>query len=199
MLDLERQAAAFKAIEDAGGLAWVIELHGSGISLRKIAAEIPLPRWWLHVWLHDPDHPERLKALYNARKAGAGGIVDEALELADRLSLGATSEMVQATKLQVETRKWLAGKQDSETYGDKQASAGIVLNVAELHLRAVRETRATPSVGDRGEEVAVLEDSAERGSEVVSQVARVPCVEVTQVVAGATPSRQLDLLDAVTE
>ncbi len=149
MIDLERQAEQFGKIEEAGGLRWIVETYGSGVSLKHIAADACVPRYWLWVYLHDEDHPDRLKAFRLARKPAASAMVDAMLERADDLGGDGAfidGPRVQAAKLQVETMKWVAGKTDPDMYGEKQATPGMVLNVGELHLRAVREFVPPPMI-----------------------------------------------------
>ena len=90
---------------EKGGRRWKdIRGRGTGRSL-----EIPYSVLWR--WLSDSG---RMQDYENSLKARADRVAHEVLRISD----SATDENTQSSKLQVESRKWLASKWDRDRYGE---------------------------------------------------------------------------------
>lgn len=86
-----------------------------GDTLQAIAADLLTNRGNLLRWLQNDE--QRYAAYQAARLERAHLMVDEIKELADK-AVGDPTE-VAARRLQVDTRKWIAGKLYPKYYGDK--------------------------------------------------------------------------------
>jgi hypothetical protein len=100
----------------------------NGESLLRICKDDDMPdRETVRSWIvkgTSEDGDEELKEFFGnyarAREAQADAIFEECLEIAD------TCEDTQKARLQVETRKWMAGKMRPRKYGDKLELSGKV-------------------------------------------------------------------------
>ncbi len=70
------------------------------------------------VWLWQEENPEFFDMLQRAREWQAISFVDEIIELADDPELEQSHERIQATKLRIDTRKWIASKYGKAIFGD---------------------------------------------------------------------------------
>ncbi len=97
-----------------------------GESLRAICADKAMPAISTVMgWLFDDKH-EGFSAQYaRAREAQAELRADEITDIADGVEHGA-SEAVQAARLRVDARKWIAAKLLPKRYGDKLDLGGTV-------------------------------------------------------------------------
>ena len=85
------------------------------------------------LWL-DGRHPEFSEQYARAREAQADKLAEEALQIADDGrsdtyvdgdgNVKTDTEVIQRSKLRVDTRKWLASKMAPKKYGDKVAIGG---------------------------------------------------------------------------
>jgi Bacteriophage Sf6, terminase small subunit-like len=132
--------------EDMQPLDWVVAQLESGISVRKIgdalraeAGEESSPQW-IYTLLHGlaPEAKERVR---EARKVGATALADQALEIADRPATS-TAE-VQANRLAVDTRRWIASSFDRATFGDAPPKVELAIDLGQLHLEALRRRAVT--------------------------------------------------------
>jgi Bacteriophage Sf6, terminase small subunit-like len=133
--------------EEMSPLDWVVAQLESGMSVRKIgealreeAKEECSPQW-IYTLLHGltPDAKDRVR---EARKVGATALADQALEIADRPA-SSTAE-VQANRLAVDTRRWIASSFDRATFGDAPPKVEVAVSFGQLHLDALRQ-RAIPT------------------------------------------------------
>ena len=109
----------------------ICERLSDGESLRTICEDDDMPnRSAVFRWL--AAHEGFRSQYAHARESQADTLADEILDLADRLRLGIKTttkpngdtetvegDMVERAKLQIEARKWLAGKLRPKVYGDK--------------------------------------------------------------------------------
>jgi hypothetical protein len=121
--DLIGRTGSHRLTQVAGGrpvspTAWLVDevlaRVAAGGTLKRISVDpaMPLRRTFL-AWLDaDPDLRERYR---NALKVRAESHVDEALDIAD----GADPRTANLARLQVDTRKWLAGKLDPARYSER--------------------------------------------------------------------------------
>lgn len=126
--------ALLAGIESVGGLPEILDRIASGRTMASIARDIGSTPNMLGDWLNDD--PARRADYLRARGASALALAEQALEISD----GSSIEGVQVSRLQVDTRKWLASKYDAATYGDKHT--GVQINIGQLHLDALRKVQA---------------------------------------------------------
>ena len=114
--------------------AAICEHIAAGKSLRTIAALDGMPaQSTIMVWL-DGKHPDFTEQYARAREAQADKLAEEALQIADDGrsdtyvdgdgNVKTDTEVIQRSKLRVDTRKWLASKMAPKKYGDKVAIGG---------------------------------------------------------------------------
>lgn len=89
----------------------------NGQSMRKICADPDMPddstiRKWL------ARNPDFAKQYAYARDAQADTLFDETIFIADALPADASHEQVQVARVQIDVRKWAAGKLRPKKYGD---------------------------------------------------------------------------------
>ena len=90
-----------------------------GESLNAICRDAHMPsRKVVHEWVADDRNGFRDKYA-RAREAQAEYWASEIIEIADSVRKGATSEEIQAARLAVDSRKWVASKLLPRKYGDK--------------------------------------------------------------------------------
>jgi hypothetical protein len=97
----------------------ICTLIADGGSLEKIGEMPDMPsRRLMRDWLAENAEFERLYEI--ARRQRTDALVDEAIEIADSVRGETENAAVQAARLAVDTRKWLASKLLPERYGDRQ-------------------------------------------------------------------------------
>ena len=100
----------------------VCELISDGASLRSIGEMPTMPsRRTMRGWLET--HPEFERNYETARRHRADRLVDEIIELSDSVAGSDSPAAVNAARLAVESRKWIAAKILPE-YGDKLSVTG---------------------------------------------------------------------------
>lgn len=114
-----------------------------GKSLRTICAADDMPcKTTVFTWLQE--HKEFLNQYARARDAQADALFDEMIDIADETS-GDTyedsngntrtdNEVVQRSRLRIETRKWIAGKLRPKVYGDSAGQGEPVVDIAKALL-----------------------------------------------------------------
>jgi hypothetical protein len=123
-----------KKIEEMGGIEFVAAHIAQGMTIGRLAEFIECSRPMLSFWINHTE--ERRVAVLNARKLKAEKLAEEALEIADEVDESSNSGVNKA-RLQVDTRKWLAGKLDPENYGDT-AKTQVNISMGDLHLQALK-------------------------------------------------------------
>ena len=123
-----------KKIEEMGGIEFVAAHISQGMTIGRLAEFIECSRPMLSFWINHTE--ERRVAVLNARKLKAEKLAEEALEIADEVDESSNSGVNKA-RLQVDTRKWLAGKLDPEAYGDT-AKTQVNISMGDLHLKALK-------------------------------------------------------------
>ncbi|MFL9934245.1 helix-turn-helix domain-containing protein [Paraburkholderia sp. RL18-103-BIB-C] len=109
-----------------------------GRTQSEIAAELGVMRTTVTRWLNA--HSERKQALADSRAHAAHGLAEGLVAIADDAANAGSAHEVQAAKLRIETRRWLAGVWNRAEYGERQA--GVVVNIGTLHLDALRQAQA---------------------------------------------------------
>jgi len=95
----------------------ILNRLADGQSLRKICLDENMPdgsviRKWL------ARNADFARQYAYARDEQADTLFDETLAIADNLPVEATNEMIRKAQLQIDTRKWLAGKLRPKKYGE---------------------------------------------------------------------------------
>lgn len=127
----------------------ICEQLADGVSLRKICAAKKMPnRATVFRWLAQRE--DFAKQYTRAREAQADAIADEILYLADTSRMGVKTttlangkvekvrgDMVERARLQIDVRKWYAGKLRPKVYGDKvQTEHSGSVGVAQANMTA---------------------------------------------------------------
>jgi hypothetical protein len=141
-----RQVALLRA---PGNVDHVLELVAQGRTVADIAAEMGCANLAVHDVLNNP---VRAKRVAEARRAGAAALAEQTLAIAE----GAlptvhpvTGELVvdpARDKMRIQTRQWMAERRDRATWGT--AKEGVTINIAGLHLDALRARPATVEAAD---------------------------------------------------
>lgn len=116
-------------LEEIGAEA-VEDLLERGQSITDICKALAVQKKALHDFL---ERPENSGLLARARVRAADNLAVETLNIAD----SATPETATVARLQVDTRRWLASKWNSQQYGDKQAPL-VNITLTDLHLNSLR-------------------------------------------------------------
>lgn len=97
----------------------ILERIARGEAIRNICTDDWLPSWptFRKRLIEDAEFSTRYA---RAREAQADAIFDETQQIAD----AATPENVAVARLQIDTRKWRAGKLRPKVYGDKLELSG---------------------------------------------------------------------------
>jgi hypothetical protein len=95
----------------------ICDLVAEGESLRTISEMRGMPaRRTVRGWLNA--HPEFEREYEVARRERTDNLVDESIEIADSVSGCTDPTAVQAARLRIDTRRWLASKLLPERFGD---------------------------------------------------------------------------------
>lgn len=130
------EAQMWANIDKMGGVDRIIERVAEGDSLKIIAEELGISRSFLSWKVNAiPGVKERL---VQARKSRADKWAEEAVELAD--TVDADPNQINKARLRIDTRKWLAGVDDPDRFGTKQAQVNI--SIGGLHLDALRKVQS---------------------------------------------------------
>ena len=138
MAGFPMRRALEKKIEGMGGIEFVAAHIAQGMTIGRLAEFIECSRPMLSFWINQTE--ERRTAVLGARKLKAEKLAEEALEIADQVDETSNSGGNKA-RLQVDTRKWMAGKLDPENYGDT-AKTQVNVNLGDLHLQALKHLKA---------------------------------------------------------
>ena len=130
------EAQMWANIEKMGGVDRIIERVAEGDSLKAIAEELGISRSFLSWKVNAiPGVKERL---VQARKSRADMWAEEAISIAD--GVDPDPNQINKARLRIDSRKWLAGVDDPDRFGTKQAQVNI--SIGGLHLDALRKVQA---------------------------------------------------------
>lgn len=118
---------------DSIGEQQIQEMLESGASIASICTALNIGKRALYKWLEEP---ERAAIVSRARAKAADQLVAETLEIAD--SVQEETNAINKARLRVDARKWVAAKWNPAAYADNK-QAQVVVNIGDLHLKAVRE------------------------------------------------------------
>lgn len=129
-----------KQIADQGGWPRILERIASGETIAKVSTDLkrpdgqPISRRFLSMLLHAD--PERSKAVLEARKEGASALVDDALRVVDQAKLD--RDGIAQARVQADVRLRVAAMLDRDQYGERKQDVHVQVNVANIHLDALR-------------------------------------------------------------
>lgn len=81
-----------------------------------------------------------------ARAARASALAEESLTIAD--SVEERNEAVAKARLRIDTRKWISGAWDRDTYGQSAPQTNVQVHLGQLHLDALRSQDPAPIEGE---------------------------------------------------
>jgi hypothetical protein len=158
-----------------------------GSSLRAACDRLKLPRRTARDWLSK--HADFERAYERARRLQVDTFVDEMLELADSVANCDSTAKVQAARLAIDTRKWIAAKVMPQRYGEQLAVTGadgrdlipeetdptrVALAVLSV-IRAVAAEREAQKEADEAERGALPEAPSHEARPVLH-----PAIELTR-------------------
>lgn len=176
------QRHILRTVSERGGWGPIVDRIASGETVAQIAKDfhrpdgIPISRAFFSILLHKD--PERSKRVYEARTEGAAAMVDHALTLVD--AAPADRDSVNKAKVQAETRLKIAGLIDRPNWGEQKQQLNVQVNVADLHLDALRTRQL-------GAGAVIREMTEGRVRQIAADVARAR--ETTLSPLEATPTR----------
>lgn len=123
-------------VERNGGADWLFDQIASGVTVSKIAEQYGCTRSYVSRALNSNEDYKRV--MEQARVEAADALVDEGLEMVDRLSGESSTNEIAATREKVSYRKFMAGSLNQNRYGTRPQN-NITLNIGDLHLDALRK------------------------------------------------------------
>jgi hypothetical protein len=123
-------------ITKMGGVDKIIERVENGDSIQMMAEELGVSRSFLS-WKINAISGVK-ERLIQARKGRADKWAEDALHIADNTPEDPNA--INKAKMRIDTRKWLAGVDDPERYGQKGAQVNIT--IGGLHLDALRKVQS---------------------------------------------------------
>ena len=122
-------------LEALGGIEWLCEQIGNGVSLRHPAEHLGCSRYPVMRWVKkDPDRERQYK---EARTESAGAIAEHAKQLLDDADVKSTAA-VQKARNQAEYYKYLSSVFDRPNFGPADQKHSVTLSIQDLHLAALQ-------------------------------------------------------------
>ena len=122
-------------IEKSGGFQNILDRVCSGESMTAIAKSFGVSRKLLVSTLYKD--PKQKELLQGARKERGEAFAEQALEIIDNVE--ESPNAIAKAREQANLRKWLAGCDNPEMFGQKQAT--VQINVGDLHIDALRNAK----------------------------------------------------------
>jgi hypothetical protein len=122
-------------IKAMGGPGVIVDRIASGETMLGIAVELGVSRDMLGNWLNARE--ETGTALSLARARSAASMAEQSVILADT----APPEHAPKTRLQIESRRWLASRYDPETFADRP-NVAVNVTIGGLHMDSLRRRPA---------------------------------------------------------
>ena len=121
-------------IAKKGGIEAICEKIVDGRTIGSIAKDFGVSRQLLSTTLNKT--PEHRTALQVAKKQRGETYAEQALQIIDQVEENPNA--ISKARDQAGIRRWLAGVNDPDTYGQKQQPQ-IQISVGDLHLSALRQ------------------------------------------------------------
>lgn len=127
-----------------GGWQDIFDAIADGATYRMLAIKFGVSRAFMHrVVTQDDERRQRAEEAYRLR---ADAMVDESLEIADNVNVNLPAD-VQAAKLKIDLRRWLAAV-DNSRYQRAERAMQVNVNIGQLHLDALRRRVITAGPAD---------------------------------------------------
>ena len=147
-----------KDVADNGGVDWLYDQIASGVTVAELARRYECSRSYISRALNE--NPEYKVALASAREDAADALVEQGLEMVDKLNGDSTTNEIAATREKVNWRKFMAGSFNQGRYGTRPQT-NVTLSIGDLHLDALRKVNsqmAEIEAEDRAREQAIDAD-----------------------------------------
>ena len=148
-------------IADNGGAEWLHDQIASGITVAELARQYGCTRSYVSRAINSI--PEYKTAMEGAREEAADALVEQGLEMVDKLDGSSTSNEIAATREKVNFRKFMAGSLNQNKYGTRPQSS-ITLSIGDMHLDALRKVNsqmAAIDAEDREREASTIDATYE--------------------------------------
>ncbi len=123
-------------LEELGGIEWLCEQIGNGVSLRHLATEhLGCSRWPVMRWVKKD--PDRERKYQEAGTESASAIAEHAKQLLDDADVKSTAS-VQKARNQADYYKYLSSVFDRPNFGSADQKHSVTLSFADLHLQALK-------------------------------------------------------------
>lgn len=127
-------------IEAQGGWDAVCERVASGENQTAVALSFGVSQGFFSRIMHLDEN--RVRAYRAAKRESAHVMAEKAMELADNVP--EKRDAIAKVREQIGVRRWLAASYNREEYGESGDTVNVQVNVAELHLDALRHRQVTP-------------------------------------------------------
>ena len=127
-------------IEKSGGFQNILDRISSGENMTTIARGFGVSRNLLVNTLYKD--PKQKALLQGARKVRGHALAEQALDIIDNVE--ESPNAISKAREQANLRKWMAGCDNPESYGQKQSMINI--SVGDLHIDALRNAKALSNV-----------------------------------------------------
>ncbi len=131
--------AGCKRLDEEFGEDWVFERVMAGRTIASLQKETGVGNRIFYTWLHGGPKNNRDESRWGrymeARRIASDTLAEETLQIADEC---ATAEEVAVAKLKIDTRKWLAGAMNPESYGNRPATQ-VNVNLGDMHIQALKD------------------------------------------------------------
>ena len=144
-----------KDVADNGGVDWLYDQIASGVTVAELARQYECSRSYISRALNE--NPEYKVALQSAREDAADALVEQGLEMVDKLNGDSTTNEISATREKVNWRKFMAGSFNQGKYGTRPQT-NVTLTIGDMHLDALRKVNsdiAEIEAEDRAREQAI--------------------------------------------
>jgi AraC-like DNA-binding protein len=145
-------------VAEKGGADWLFDQIASGMTIAKMAEQYKCTRSYISRTLNA--NPEYKRALEQARVEAADALVEEGLDMVDKLSGKSSASEIAATREKINWRKFMAGSMNQNKYGTRPQT-NVTLSIGDLHLDALRKINAERKAieeEDRAREQAIEGD-----------------------------------------
>lgn len=124
-------------IDAAGGVERILQRIADGETMKQIADTFGVSRSFLSWKINGMEGMK--ERILQARRSRAEKLAEETLTLADNVGTTNPTEIKKVSE-QIKVRQWLAGVDDPDRFGAKQAQVNVT--IGGLHLDALRKVQA---------------------------------------------------------
>ena len=144
-------------IAKRGGAEFLHEEIASGKTITQLATEYGCSRQYFSTSINEV--PEYAGVLNQARGEAADALVEQGLEMVDKLSGESSAADIASTREKVQWRKFMAGSYNQARYGNRPQT-NVTISVSDMHLDALRKVNsdiAAINAEDRQREAKSIE------------------------------------------